>query len=561
MNLIQKGLSVAANLLGLEVKLRGGAVRNSQPAIHAATVADGRAIAVEWSTEKAIVEGHKRNAWVYTAITKVSTGLASVPLLLERREGDHWVLQPDHELQALLNRPNPFMGRQDVLERWAQHMLLAGNALWWLNVVHGRPLELWPIRPDEIRPIASRSEFIDGYEWRPTPTDKRILPAAEIAHWMFVDPANPRWGMAPIQAAAAAIDLDQAAMAWNRTAFRNDGRATVAVLLDSALPYDQMQQAAAFIREQVDGNHVRQALVLGGTSRVQPLSLSAADLDFLNGRAFTREEIGAVFGVPGVLLNAGADVTFANLDTAKVILWEDRIVPMLDDLTEGLQLALFPYWEMTAQDWRIRADLSRIRALQGNLKTEAEVGKLKAEQFAALVNAGVPPNMAAQAAGLPLGDIPGGDQPCGGLTTLPASKGALPPLERKDAGLSDKIAQRLARADAWAEEVTSRVAELLDAQGEAVAAAYARGQPWERALDSDDWEALLEAIYQAVLESEGQLAYNDLLRVIRAGGGGGLFDVLADNVTEWVEKNTGEHITLIDESTRATVRAEISAGV
>ena len=116
MNLLQKGVQAAAKALGLEVKLRGS-VRNSARPVHVGASQDGRPIHVNWSTQKAIDEGQKRNSWVFTAISKVSTGLASVPLLLEKRSGENWEAQPEHELQQLLNRPNPFMGRQDVAER------------------------------------------------------------------------------------------------------------------------------------------------------------------------------------------------------------------------------------------------------------------------------------------------------------------------------------------------------------------------------------------------------------------------------------------------------------
>lgn len=546
-------MSVSERILGLFGLERKRAFTSS-PLTHAAY--DGQAVYSDWSAEKAIREGLKASTWVYSSVNKVSTAIASVPLVLEKQKGEGWEPDPAHPLQALLNRPNPFMARQDMTERWAQHMQLAGNALWWVNVVQGVPRELWPIMPDTITPIASRREYISGYRWRLNGTEERIMKREEISHWQFADPSNPRWGLSPLQAAAGAVDLDVAANRWNRAVLNNDGKPPLAIFLSEQLAISQMREAAGLIRDQIDGNSIRKALVLGGATKVQPLSLNATELDFLNGRKFSRDEIAAVFGVPSMLLHAGEGVTYANLEAAKLILWEDRVVPLLDDYTSGLELALFPFFGL-AGTHRIHADLSGVRALQANMKTEAEVGKLRAETFRTFVEAGVPANQAATAAEVPLVKIPGGDAPRQ-LPQLPQTKR----LETKAADdEAAQVAARLVRMDAWSEEVRVRVSKLLLEQGKAVVAAYADGLGVAGALSLDDWRDLLSAVHTSVIEAEGKVAYSEVLRAITANGTGGTFDVLADGVTEWIEAHVGDSIQYIDETTKTLLRAEIAAGV
>ena len=573
MNWIQR-IGVALGLAPDLEEKRAATVRNSAAPVFASSSQDGRPVSSAWNADKAVDEGLKVNAWVYSAVGIITGALASVPIIIERRQGDGWEPEPGHEIQALLNRPNKFMGRQDTLERWGQHMLLAGNALFWLNIVNGKPVEMWPVHPDTIKPIASRAEFISGYEWKMDSSTKRVLQVAEVAHWMFPDPSDPRWGLAPLKAGAGAVDMDQAASRWNRAVLANDGKPPFAVLLggpsDRGLTQQEMQQAGAFVREQVDGGSIRKALILGNARAVAPLSMNATELDFLNGRRFSREEIGAVFGVPSILMNFGEAATYANSDAAERRLWVGRVVPLLDDYCQGLMGALFPFWGLDENTHRIRADFSEVQALQSNLKTEAEVGKLRAEAFAALVNAGVPANMAAQAAQLPLADIPGGDQPRQALAPpgAPALKALPAPLQsrgvrmqRKDKGDPDDVAERLARMDAWIEELRPKIAELLLEQGSAVASAYAAGDPWEPELGLDDWKALLEAIHTAVIEAEGAIGYSALLAGITATGGGGTFDVLADGVVEWIDEHVGDMVKGITDTSKLALRAEIKAGV
>lgn len=570
MNWIQR-IGVALGLAPDLEEKRAATVRNSAAPVFASSSQDGRPVTSAWNADKAVDEGLKVNAWVYSAVNRIGTGVSSVDLVLERRTTTGWEAQPAHELQALLEQPNAFMTWKTFAQIWAQHMLLAGNALAWLNVVNGKPVEMWPIHPDTIKPIVSRLDFIGGYEWKMDASTKRNLGVSEVIHWMFPDPSDPRWGLAPLKAGAGAVDMDQAASRWNRAVLANDGKPPFAVLLggpsDRGLTLQEMQHSSAFVREQVDGGSIRKALILGNARSVAPLSMNATELDFLNGRRFSREEIAAVFGISSVLLHGGEQTTFANQEAAKSDLWEDRNVPMLKDLCAGLEQRLFPFWGLRRGEYRISPDLSDVRALQVNLKTEAEVGKLNAEAFKALVDAGVPANLAAQEVGLKVQDIPGGDQPRQALAPPGAAAvKALPPMQskgvrqRKDRGDPETVTERLARLDLWIEEARPRIAELLLEQGSSAASAYASGQPWEAELELDEWKTLLEALHTAVIESEGVIGYAELLKAITAPGGGGTFDVLADGVTEWIDEHVGENIKYIDDTTREALRLEIRAG-
>ncbi|MFC4426214.1 phage portal protein [Deinococcus navajonensis] len=535
--------------LGLEAKRAPAA--GALPFVAAGN--DARPMQGEWSTQKAIDEGLKASTWVYTACRRISTALASVPLIVQKRSGDEWQADPGHPLQALLDRPNPFMSRQDMLERWALHLELGGNALWHKVIVGGKPVELWPLKPDEIKVIPSRANFIAGYEWGQGSDKKRLAPE-EVLHWQFVDPSTPYWGLSPLKAAAQAVDTDLAAVRWNRAVLANDGKPPLAVFLSDQLDAGQQELAARFIQGQIDGNSVRKALVLGGASKVQTLSLSAAEMDWLDGRRMSREEIGAVFGVPPTLMVAGQEVTFANLDAAKRILWEDTVVPLLDDLCQGLSMGLLPHWQ-AEQTHRIVADLSGITALQENMKERAEAAKV-------LVEAGFPINAVNQRLALGFAPIEGGDiprQPVLPTQAPPGTKARRLRFERKDKG--DGVTEQLGRMDEWSAEIRKKVSALLLDQGNAVASAYAAGEDWEGELSLDDWETLLRAIHTAVIEAEGAVAYTALLGTITATGGGGAFDVLADGVVEWIDEHVGDNIKYIDDTTREALRREITAGV
>lgn len=551
-------------LLGIKAaNLNIGQVSREDGApVHVAGYQDGRVQQKEWDSARAVSEGLKANTWVYTACTKIARGLSSIPFVLKQLEGEVWMARPDHPLQKLLNRPNPFMARQDVQERWVLHLMLSGNALMYKNMVGGVPVELWPLLPDQVRPIPSRLEYLAGYYWQPSASDRIFLEPGQVAHWMLADPSNPYWGLSPLMAAANAVDTDSAASAWNRATLANDGRPPLAIFLTDGLTLAQQREAAGFIREQINGAQARKALVLGGARDAKPLSMNAAELDFLNSRRFTREEIGAAFGVPSILMAPGESVTYANLEAAKLILWEDTILPLMADFTQGLQTALFPHWALEENQWKIDLDLSGVRALQANLKTTEEARWRRSMAAQAFVQAGWPINDVNRVMNLTFQDVDGGDvgaapaTPTGQPLTQ-AKKARAGPKSKKDK--TDEAA-RLGRMDEWEARITASVSTLLENQGKGAAAAYLAGTLDSSELGAGDWQSLLGALHQVVLEQEGAAAFAALASSL-APGTTAAFDVLTSGVVDYIENHTGEAVQGITDTTRTALQALIESGV
>lgn len=378
--------------------LRGGEQKARQAAPHVSTWASGMpVINYEWSAERAVTEGLQKSSWLYIAVTAKARAFASVPVIVERRKrGGKWEPDPSHPLQRLLDRPNPFMSRQDLMERYVQHMELAGNALWHkVKPARGPTLELWPVMPDRIHPIPSRPEYLSGYEYRPTPQDRITLPTSEVIHWQYQNPRDTYWGLAPIRAAALTIDGDIEAVRWNRAILANGARPAGVVTLDAEMTPEQWEAARTMIQSQTGGAaNARQFLAFGGATSVTAFGFDASDMDWANGRKMNREEIFAVIGVPAILAVQGEGSTYANMETAERGFWTRTLIPLLDDFCRTLEASLLA--EFGAQNThRIRADLSAVPALRENEAERAKVAVL-------LKNAGFSPESVAEHLQLPL---------------------------------------------------------------------------------------------------------------------------------------------------------------
>ena len=71
----------------------------------------------DWDTANAIKEGFKASVWVYACIYRIMKDAASVPWIAEEKKGSEWEPAPESPLSELMEHPNDFMSRQDLIER------------------------------------------------------------------------------------------------------------------------------------------------------------------------------------------------------------------------------------------------------------------------------------------------------------------------------------------------------------------------------------------------------------------------------------------------------------
>ena len=81
-------------------------------------------------------------------------------------------------------------------------------------------------------------------------------------------------------------------------------------------------------------------MILEGDFEWHEMGLSPKDLDFIEGKNVSAREIAQAYGVPPMLVGIVGDATFANYKEARMHLWEDVILPLLDYLTSEFSMWL-----------------------------------------------------------------------------------------------------------------------------------------------------------------------------------------------------------------------------
>lgn len=340
----------------------------------------GKAVWMGRDYRKFSEEAYIKNVIAYRSIAMIAQSAASVPFLLQQHtaEGERLTLKR-HPVLQLLSAPNPGQGGSEFIESVLSFYLISGNA--YIQAVgqseSGGPKELYTLRPDRMSVIAGRRALPAGYRYSVRdvqgaerhmdfPVDT-LTGRSRILHLKHFHPLNDWYGLSPIEAAAYSIDQHNQAGAWNQAMLQNGARPSGALMVKATengtghLNEEQFYRLKQQIDEQYTGamNAGRPILLEGGLEWKE-MSLSPRDMDFINAKHSSARDIALAFGVPPQLLGVPGDNTYNNLAEARLALWEQTILPLLDKFCDALNQWLIPQFDPNIT---ISCDLDGISAL------------------------------------------------------------------------------------------------------------------------------------------------------------------------------------------------------
>jgi HK97 family phage portal protein len=306
--------------------------------------APGRAVWPSRDPEAFAREGYAQNAIAYRCVRMIAEAAASAPLQ---------VAPFGHPLARLLAKPNPEQTGVELVEAFYGHLQVAGNAfLEAASFEDAAPSELYVLRPDRTRVIPGADGWPVGWEYRVATTVRRferdpVTLEAPILHLKLFNPGDDWYGLSPMQAAAFAIDTHNAGGAWNKALIDNAARPSGALVFtgDERLSEEQFRR----LRDELETLHVGAAnagrpMLLEGGLDWRPMSLSPADMDFIEARHAAARDIALAFGVPPMLLGIPGDNTYSNYREANLAFWRQTALPLAQKCARGLEAWLGGRW-------------------------------------------------------------------------------------------------------------------------------------------------------------------------------------------------------------------------
>jgi HK97 family phage portal protein len=313
-------------------------------------------------------EGFAKNAIVYRCVRMIAEATASVPWLLYEGEAE----LTEHPLLQLLARPNRRQAGADFRESLAGYLMVAGNAYLEAVDVNGAVRELHTLRPDRMKVVPGNDGWPEAYEYTAGGRSVRFAVPAEgmspILHLSLFHPLDDHYGFAPIDAAATALDLHNAAGTWNKALLDNSARPSGALIYQAKdggnLSAEQYERLKAELETGFTGAaRAGRPLLLEGGLDWKTMSLSPKDMDFLEAKNGAAREIALAFGVPPMLLGIPGDNTYANYKEANAAFWRGTVLPLTAKIAGAIGAWLAPAF---GDGLRLWFDADQVEALSAD---------------------------------------------------------------------------------------------------------------------------------------------------------------------------------------------------
>ncbi|MGR3513306.1 MAG: phage portal protein [Paracoccaceae bacterium] len=300
---------------------------------------------VAWSardTGSLTRSGFTGNPVGFRAVKLIAEAAAALPLVLQDAETRYEA----HPLLSLLARPNGGQGQAELLEALYGQILLTGNG--YAEAVlddAGTPFELHVLRSDRMSVVPGSDGWPVAFEYA-VGGRKHRFPVADgvstVCHIKAMHPQDDHYGLSPMQAAASAVDVHNAASAWSKALLDNAARPSGAIVYKGPEGHDVMtpEQYDRVLNEMeayhVGARNAGRPMLLEGGLDWKPMGFSPSDMEFLKTKEGAAREIAVAFGVPPMLLGIPGDATYANYQEANRAFYRLTVLPFVSKVCGAL---------------------------------------------------------------------------------------------------------------------------------------------------------------------------------------------------------------------------------
>lgn len=310
---------------------------------------------------------------VRTVVSFLARNIASLGLHAFRRVSDtDRERLTDHPLARLIQKPNPDTTHYRLINSLV-HDLGIYDAAYWLKMrTDGGAPALWRLPPDKTAPTGDNWLWPEAFLFRGG-RGKQTFPAEQVVYFRGHNPSDPRAGSSPIESLRRTLAEEWEAGRMREQMLRNGARVSGYLERPAGAP-DWSPEAKDRFRQQWHAQYTGNGPHAGGTPiledgmQFKPASQTAEQLQYIEARKLTREEVAGTYFVPPPMIGLLEHATFSNIREQHRMLYQDCLGPWLTMIAEELQLQLLP--ELAEPDIYVEFNLSE--KLRGSFEEQAQ---------------------------------------------------------------------------------------------------------------------------------------------------------------------------------------------
>ena len=329
-------------------------------------------------------------AAVFRAVNIISSGLATLKIEYKRKDRAKGYFKIDNgkagsKLNYLLSvRPNSRLNAYEFKKNLVSQILLQGNAYVLpvknlLNDVEA----LYLLTPGSV----AHDIYSNTYQIAdPVNMISTVVSADEILHFKNVSSDGGYTGLSTVSYAALTLGIAATSDKETLKRFATGGRFKAILKNNTSTKGwgeyqdEQLKAHGEDLQEAISrGDDI---LAVKGDVEVSPLSMSSADMQFLESRKFTIREIARFFNVPPSKLMDDTNSNYKTAELSNVDFYSEALKPLVEAIISEFSAKLLNEWNF--QEYKFRFDLSSIYTL--DLDSKAKWDKSRLENGVASVN-------------------------------------------------------------------------------------------------------------------------------------------------------------------------------
>jgi len=312
----------------------------------------------KWDKKKLIEQAFERNAVFYSAAMMISKTVADIPIYVETTTNGKKITTDNHPLLTLMGRNMPM---DQMIQMITLYILTTGEG--YLNIVKSdhdnRPLGLVILPSQDTDPIqGSYLKPIIGYIFN---DNKEVRFAEdEVIYIKLPNLSEYFHGMSPGVPLAELIDLNNAAITWNKNVALGGGVPPIIATAPGITPEEANRLKDSWQSQSGSSNSHRLRIVPENLT-LQRFSDKPQDAEWSEAVQQSMRMIVMGLGLSSELLNDASNKTYSNFQEARKALYMDAAIPLARMIYRAITTALQPFYK---DNPKIVVDVDKIDAIQ-----------------------------------------------------------------------------------------------------------------------------------------------------------------------------------------------------
>lgn len=416
-------------------------------------------------------EIYRRQHWVRTCVDKRASLLSRLPLKVYEHDQLNRPEAIGHPYGVLLNSPNVRHSRV-FFWNWmeATFDIFGESFAGKIRDAGGRPVQLVPLHPNAMRQADER----DGRVlWDFDNGKVRItgIPDEDLVHLRTYNPDSFTRGLSKLESLRSTLENEDAALRSQSSFWRRGARPGMAL----SHPGNLTKPAADRLKLQwneiaAGADNTGTTVVLEEGMKPEPMTIPAAEAQYIEGRKLNREEVVAGYDMPPPAVHILDHATFSNITEQLRSIYRDTMAPICVGHESELEVQLRGSVRAGASGSDFGDDVYAEWLLDGVLRGDFEQ---RADAYQKAINSGwTTPAEVRKLENLPF--IEGSDRLYINSTMVPLDVAAMPRSPRGRVVSAEQVRSlmaRLSRLKSLDEIDTDRLTEGMNGSTEAVLAA------------------------------------------------------------------------------------------